>query len=66
MVGGAQLAGTDLGETAQLFPSLIPAVHTAAAEPRTDSHAHSEAKIDQTQETDVAELRDRLTPTRTH
>lgn len=45
LAGGAQPAGTDLGETAENVPSHSPAVHPAAAQPGTDAHADSAAQI---------------------
>lgn len=46
VVGGAQPAGTDLGETAENVPSRKPAVHTSAAQPGTDTHTNPAAEID--------------------
>lgn len=46
VVGGAQPAGTDLGETAESFPSRSPAVHASAAQPGTDTHTNSAAQIE--------------------
>lgn len=45
MAGGSQPAGNDLGETAENFPSLIPAVHPPAAQPGTDAHVNPAAQI---------------------
>lgn len=49
VVDGAQPAGTDLGETAENFPSCSPAVHPSAAQPGTDTLADSAAQIDRVQ-----------------
>lgn len=46
MVGGAQPAGTDMGEAAENFPSRSPTVHPSAAQPGTDAHTNSAAQID--------------------
>lgn len=46
VVGGAQPARTDLGETAENFPPRSPAVHPPAAEPGTHTHTNSAPKID--------------------
>lgn len=48
VAGGAQPAGTDLGETAENIPSHSAAVHPAAAQPGTDAHADSAAQIGDT------------------
>lgn len=56
MAGGAQPAGTDLGEAAEDVPSLNAAVHASAAQPGTDPHFHPEAQIDSRQRlTEAAE-----------
>ena len=52
VAGGAQPAGTDLGETAENFPSHSPAVHPAAAQPGTDTHTNPAAQIDEDTETE--------------
>lgn len=54
MAGGAQPAGTDLGETAENFPSLSPAVHPPAAQPGTDAHTNPAAQIDGAQRPEQA------------
>ena len=46
VVGGAQPAGTDLGETVENFSSLGPAVEPSAARLGTDAHTHPAAQID--------------------
>lgn len=46
VVGGAEPARTDLGETAENFPSRSPAVHASAAQPGNDTHTNSEAQIE--------------------
>lgn len=46
MAGGTQPAGTDLGETAENFPSRSPAVHASTAQPGTDTHTNSAAQVD--------------------
>lgn len=49
VVGGAQPAGADLGETAEDVPSLSSAVHASAAQHGTDTDVNPAAEMNTTQ-----------------
>ena len=49
MAGGAQPAGTDLGEAAEIFPSLGAAVQPPAAQPGTNAYTNPAAQVESAQ-----------------
>lgn len=45
VAGGAQSAGTDVGEAAENIPSFVPVVDPSAAQPGTHTYTNSAAQM---------------------